>query len=120
MSKNRVEGDGYFVEYNEGTERVVFSGTIRLQTTAEYAPVMELLNSAHETAVSNNSPLTLDFRQLEFLNSSGINTISRFVIYARKQDNAMLMVLGSAAIYWQKKSLTNLQKLWPKVQIQIQ
>lgn len=120
MSTNRVEGDGYFVEYNEGTEQVVFSGTIRLQTTAEYAPVMELLNEAHETAVSNNSPLTLDFRQLQFLNSSGINTISRFVIYARKQNSATLMVLGSADIYWQKKSLTNLQKLWSKVQIQIQ
>ena len=120
MSTNKVEGDGYFVEYNEGTQRVVFSGTIRLQTTAEYAPVMELLNEAHQTAVGADSPLTLDFRQLQFLNSSGINTISRFVIFARKQDTAMLTVLGSPDIYWQKKSLTNLQKLWSKVQIQIQ
>ena len=119
MSTNKVEGDGYFVEYNEGTQRVVFSGTIRLQTTAEYAPVMELLNDAHGTAVLANT-LTLDFRQLQFLNSSGINTISRFVIYARKQNTTMLIVLGSPEIYWQKKSLTNLQKLWSKVQIQIQ
>ena len=120
MSTNKVEGDGYFVEYNEGTQQVVFSGTIRLQTTAEYAPVMDLLNDAHKTAVSDDSPLTLDFRQLQFLNSSGINTISRFVIFARKQNTAMLVVMGSSDIYWQKKSLTNLQKLWSKVQIQIQ
>jgi hypothetical protein len=29
------------------------------------------------------------------------------------------VVLGNRDIYWQQKSLGNLQKLWPKVQIEI-
>jgi hypothetical protein len=120
MSTRKVEGEGYSVEYNKGTQRVVFAGSIRLQTTAEYEPVKSLLTEAYDTAAAAGSPLTLDFRQLQFLNSSGINTVSRFVIAARKQDKTTLIVLGSADIYWQKKSLTNLQKLWSKVQIQIQ
>jgi len=120
MSVNKIEREGYFIEYNKDTQLVVFTGTIRLQTAAEYAPVMELLNKAHDETFAAGKSLTLDFRQLQFLNSSGINTISRFVIFARKQNKTMLTVLGSADIYWQKKSLTNLQRLWSKVQIQIQ
>ena len=58
--------------------------------------------------------------QLRFLNSSGINTISRFVITARKEDRAHLRIVGSQEVYWQQKSLSNLQKLWPDVQIEIQ
>ncbi len=119
MTIQTIQGEGYTVVYNEGTHSVTFEGTIRLQTTDEYAPITQLLNKAHdETAPGDN--LNLDFRQLQFLNSSGINMISKFVIAARKQDKITLLVLGNEEIYWQKKSLTNLQKLWPKVQIDIQ
>ncbi len=120
MSINKIEGEDYSVQYNNGTQSVVFKGTIRLQTTAEYAPIKTLLENACASAAAAGQPLTLDFRQLEFLNSSGINTISRFVIAARKEDAVSLVVRGSGDIYWQKKSLTNLQKLWSKVQVQIQ
>jgi hypothetical protein len=54
------------------------------------------------------------------LNSSGINTVSRFVIEERKKARNTLKVLGSQDIYWQQKSLTNLQRLWPKILIEIQ
>lgn len=119
MTIETVKGDEYSVEYNDGTQSVNFVGTIRLQTTEEYEPITQLLHNAHNTA-DPAQVVTLDFRQLRFLNSSGINIISRFVIAARKENKVNLTVLGNQDIYWQQKSLTNLQRLWSKVQIKIQ
>ena len=119
MTTETVKGDEYSVEYNQEINSVSFIGTVRLQTTEEYEPMMGLLAKAHG-GTQNGNLLTLDFRQLRFLNSSGINSISRFVITARKADRVSLKVLGNEEIYWQQKSLSNLQKLWPKVQIEIQ
>ncbi len=119
MTTETIKGDEYSVEYNQEVSSVSFIGTVRLQTTEEYEPVMNMLTKAHGDT-QTGSLLTLDFRQLRFLNSSGINSISRFVIIARKADRISLKVLGNQEIYWQQKSLSNLQKLWPKVQIEIQ
>lgn len=117
MAHEQIKGDEYEVEYAPGAQSVIFKGTIRLQSTDDYAPITELLQRAHGAAAGGR--LGLDFRQLQFLNSSGISMISKFVISARKQDQAGLTVLGNRDIYWQQKSLGNLQKLWPKVQIEI-
>jgi hypothetical protein len=113
----QITGDEYSVAYNPDTHTVGLSGTIRLQTSDDYAPLMALLQRAHDAAQGNK--LKLDLRQLQFLNSSGISMISKFVIGARKQDQISLVVQGNQAIYWQQKSLGNLQKLWPKVVIDI-
>jgi hypothetical protein len=117
MAIEQITSDEYTVEYDSETHTVALRGTIRLQSTEDYAPVTELLQQAHAAAAG--SRLTVDFRQLQFLNSSGISMISKFVINARKQDSVSMLVLGNQEIYWQQKSLINLQKLWPKVQIEI-
>jgi hypothetical protein len=117
MATDQLQGDGYEVAHSPDAHSVSFRGTIRLQTTDDYLPIVELLQRAHDAAAGG--PLSLDFRQLQFLNSSGISTVSKFVIAARKQDRVSLTVLGSSEIYWQQKSLGNLQKLWPKVRIEI-
>jgi hypothetical protein len=117
MTVEQIKGDDYLVEYSSEAQTVALRGTIRLQTSDDYAPVTELLQRAHDAAAGEK--LTLDFRQLQFLNSSGISVISKFVINARKQDRTSISVLGNQEIYWQQKSLINLQKLWPKVQIDI-
>jgi hypothetical protein len=119
MSIDNVSGPEYSVEYNMGSHTVSFIGTIRLQTNDEYAPIMALLQAVQEE-LTPAATLILDFRQLRFLNSSGINTISRFVISARKADKVAIKVLGNQEIYWQQKSLVNLQRLWPKLEIEIQ
>jgi hypothetical protein len=119
MSIETVKGDEYSLEYNDNNQSVSFVGTVRLQSTAEYEPMVDLLKKAHEETETGGT-LQIDFRQLRFLNSAGINNISRFVISCRKEDKVNLLVLGNQEIYWQLKSLTNLQKLWPKVQIEIQ
>jgi hypothetical protein len=118
MTTQVLTGEDYSVQHNPATQSVTFSGSIRLQTMDDYAPIRKLLDDAIEAA-GVGATLLLDFRNLRFLNSSGINTISRFVIDARKQDIIILKVIGSQEIYWQHKSLTNLQRLWPKVTIDI-
>jgi len=82
----------------------------------DYQSISDLLEGAHGNAAGE---LVLDFRNLQFLNSAGINTISKFVISARKSESVLLKVLGNEQISWQQKSLKNLQKLWSKVQIVI-
>lgn len=111
-----LKGEDYLVSFNEPKNSVEFFGTIRLRDSADYQSISELLDTAFRKA---SEELVLDFRNLQFLNSAGINTISKFVIIARKKENVRLKVLGNEQISWQQKSLRNLQKLWAKVLIEI-
>jgi hypothetical protein len=117
MADLQVKGDDYQIVYDESNQAVSFQGTMRLRTWKDYAPMSELLRSAYETVGDNNLILTLDFRQLRFLNSSGIHALCKFVIEARKGDRSGMRVLGNPDFYWQHRSLVNLSKLWPKVQV---
>ena len=111
-----IQDEHYKIRFDAAAHAVEFHGTLRLNGMAEYAPVFELLNQA--VAADPARPLTLDLRQLEFLNSSGIAMLSKFVIGLRNGE-ARLNVLGSAAIPWQGKSLTNLKRLMPDLTLEI-
>ena len=110
-----IKGEDYLVSFNEPKAAVEFFGTIRLRDSADYKAIGDLLETASGRA---SGELILDFRNLQFLNSAGINTISKFVIAARGLARMQLKVLGNQQIAWQQKSLRNLQKLWPKVAIE--
>jgi hypothetical protein len=111
-----IKGEDYLVTFNEPKAAVEFFGTIRLRDSSDYKAISDLLDSACQQVTGE---LVMDFRNLQFLNSAGINTISKFVISARGLERVMLKVLGNKQISWQQKSLRNLQKLWPKVAIEI-
>jgi hypothetical protein len=111
-----LRGEDYVITYEESRGAVEFFGTVRLRDSTDYKPLNDILESALAGA---KDVLVLDFRNLQFLNSAGINVISRFVISARTANKATLRVLGNNEISWQQKSLGNLQKLWGKVGIEI-
>jgi hypothetical protein len=111
-----LRGEDFVITYNESRNAVEFFGTLRLRDSADYKPLTEMLENALRNAKES---MILDFRSLQFLNSAGINTISRFVITARTSDTVQLRVMGNEEISWQQKSLRNLQKLWAKVSIEI-
>ena len=111
-----IRGEDFVITYSETSNAVEFFGTLRLRDSSDYRPLTEMLETAHRNA---KDVLTLDFRNLQFLNSAGINTVSRFVITARTKDTVLLRVVGNNEISWQQKSLRNLQKLWAKVAIEI-
>ncbi len=108
-----VEGEGYRVEHDPDAARVSCSGTLRLGGLAEYAPIAELL----EAAMAQHERLELDLTQLDFLNSSGIATLSKFIITVRDSQRCALHVIGSSSVPWQGKSLKNLQRLMPTLEL---
>jgi hypothetical protein len=74
----------------------------------------------NELADQEPATITLDLRELEFLNSSGINVISKFVLKVRQKNTSQILVRGSKTIPWQGKSLKNLQRLMPSLQLELE
>jgi hypothetical protein len=119
-----IKTDTYTVKYDEENNVILCEGTLRLSGMEEYSPVVELLN-----AVVEKSPplIKLDLRKLEFLNSSGINVLSKFIIKVRQhrerqakesQIETNMVVYGSQTIPWQSKSIKNLQRLMPSLELE--
>ena len=106
----------YSIQYDRATETVTCCGSFRLSQTEEYAPIVQLLN---DVADKEPKTITLDLRKLEFLNSSGINILSKFAIKVRQQKNTLIVVKGSKQIPWQGKSLKNLQRLMPSLHLEL-
>jgi hypothetical protein len=110
-----IQTEDYRVSYNEATHTIEFHGFLQLNGLEEYAPIVELLNR-----VVDEEPVTirLNVRELELLNSSGINMMSKFVIKVRQKKTIQMIVQGSQEIEWQGKSLTNLQRLMPSLTLE--
>jgi hypothetical protein len=110
-----VKGDDYRVWYDVSEICIYCQGSLRLAGTEEYAPIVQLLEKVIE-----GSPkyITLNLGQLEFLNSSGINVLSKFVIKVRQKETISITVKGADNIPWQGKSLKNLQRLMPALKLE--
>lgn len=111
-----IKSQEYSICYDPDTETVICQGSLRLSGMDEYAPLVQLLNNL---ADSEPPKITLNLRSLEFLNSSGINVISKFVIKVRQKGTIQMVVQGSQNIPWQGKSLKNLQRLMPSLQLEL-
>jgi anti-anti-sigma factor len=83
----------------------------------EYAPIVKLLN---DLADREPEKIILNLQKLEFLNSSGINVLSKYAIKVRQKGMIQMVVKGSKSIPWQAKSLKNLQRLMPSLQLELQ
>lgn len=113
---NQIKTDEYEVVLESEPNRVIFKGSIRLNGMDEYAPIVDLLYLAAE---NNPQILCLSLEELEFLNSSGINMLSKFVIKMRQRGEVKILVNGSKLIPWQGKSLKNLQRLMPSLEVNL-
>lgn len=109
-----VNGETYRVTYDDVANTVTFEGTLRLRGLVAYAPIKELLD---QVAYSGSEAITLDLRGLRFLNSAGINLLFQFALKLREQATDRIVVLGAADIPWQERSLLNLKKLVPELQL---
>ncbi len=111
-----IKNEGYSLRYEEETATVIFQGSLRLNGMQEYAPIIQLLDDVIESGVP---AITLNLQQLQFLNSSGINVLSKFVIKVRQKKNIQLTIKASKTIPWQGKSLKNLQRLLPSLTLEV-
>lgn len=104
----------YKIIYEKESSTIFFQGLLRLSGIEDYKPVLDLLLDA----IAETSNLTINLKNLEFLNSSGISMLSMFVIKARQKGNVNLVFQGSEEILWQTKSLKNLQRLMPSLKLE--
>ncbi len=109
-----VQGEDYTITYNRDEGTVYFKGIFRLSGSEGYRPIAEFLDRILASGVNS---LVLDLRELVLLNSSGITTLSRFVIHARQYEHLALKMRGSQAVFWQERSLGNLQRLHPRMEL---
>lgn len=116
MVTQKVTGEDYTVYYDPDSATVYFQGELSLSGPPDYTPIAQLLASV---VTQPPSVLTLDLTQLEFLNSSGISVLSKFIIGLRKREPLPIVVVGSTEIPWQGKSLKNLEKLLPSLQLKL-
>ena len=107
----------YEVHYDAATATVVCQGSFRLRGTEEYAPILQVLTAA---ADAQPATLTLDLRTLQFLNSSGINMLAKFVLHARQYKATQVVMKGSYHFPWQEKSLRNFQRLLPRLYLEME
>lgn len=114
-----INGESFEVRL-EDNSTVFFKGSLRLRGTEDYAPILDMLKETlQETSRSQASAIVLDLRELDFLNSSGITMFSRFVMEARNHAGIDLHFVASEAVPWQARSLRNLQRLMPALNIRL-
>ena len=114
--ETHIKTEDYEITYEPESQTITCKGSFWMSNTEEYAPLAQILNGA---TAQQPPMLTLDLRHLDFLNSSGINVISKFVIGVRQKGNIELVVLGSKEIPWQNKSLFNLTRLLPTIKLEV-
>lgn len=108
-----IKGGNYRVWYDPSNVTVYFEGILRLGGATEYQPIDDLLNKALS---QNPQTMTLDVKALNFINSSGINTVYKLAIATRK-SNVRLIMHGSKNIPWQGKTLPALKKFNPNSEL---
>lgn len=116
MSTMEIRESEAVVRFTPETNTVSFSGALRLANVKAYEHVGKLLHAA----AAQVDALTLDFRELKFLNSSGITALSLFVVASRKAGRPKLTLVGAKANAWQQKSLMNFQMLWKDITLTIE
>ena len=118
MAIEERKNQEYTVQYHtEIKVHVYFTGMLSLGGPKEYEPIANLLN---KIATDKPDTMILNFRKLEFLNSSGISMLSKFVLGLRKKKDIQLVILGSNKMPWQEKSLNNFTKFLPSLKLEIE
>ncbi|HLO50837.1 MAG TPA: hypothetical protein VK211_20645 [Kamptonema sp.] len=111
-----IKTEDYRIWYDEAITTVFIQGSLRLSGMEEYAPLVKFLN---DIADSDTPQIILNLQGLEFLNSSGISMLSKFAIAVRQKGNIKMQIKGSKKIPWQGKSLRNLLRLMPTLELEL-
>ena len=113
-----IRAEKYSIVYDPDNAVVLCNGALLLNGTKEYEPILQLLNIAASGQTEN---LTIDLCNLKFLNSSGINMVTRFIINVFDVEvfDIKLTIKGQKKVAWQEKLLKNLQRLAPTLYIQL-
>jgi hypothetical protein len=89
---------------------------LRLDGVQGYEAIAKLLD---DVANQDLPSVTLDLQYLEYLNSSGITTLSRFILALRRHGKTNLVIKASSQMPWQGRSMKNLVRLMPEIQLEM-
>ncbi|NDC82291.1 hypothetical protein EB093_01315 [bacterium] len=98
----------YKIEISD--QLIILRGVFRLESPNIY----DELFSPIRDKLSSGESITLDIKDVTFLNSSGITALARLIITARTFEVEM-SIIGNHEVPWQKKSLVSLNRLWPQL-----
>ncbi|MEO1430544.1 MAG: DUF6272 family protein [Cyanobacteria bacterium J06633_8] len=111
-----VKGENFHIVYNNNSKAVNFTGRVRMRGLQEYTVVFDLFDKVIEI---NKDVITLDLQNLELINSSGIDMLSKFIITTRKKKTVQINIIGSSSRNWQTRLLKNFQRLMPSLQYEL-
>ncbi|AOP32470.1 hypothetical protein A0128_00380 [Leptospira tipperaryensis] len=113
-----ISKEDYSVETEKNRGRIKISGTLRLLNVEEYEPIIALIETILEE--SGRGKAIIDIKNLDFLNSAGIASISRFVAGYDKKNINNIEIKGNKERYWQIKFLENLKKLRAEIKTSLE
>lgn len=105
--------DEFTLTISDDRSAATVAGVFRLASPSAYVPVMKPLVDCIE---AKPRAFRLDLAGVSFMNSSGVTALSRLVMSARQHDVALVCVVDDA-VPWQGKTLSSLQRLYPKLEL---
>jgi len=111
-----IKSENFDIIYDNNSKAVNFTGRVRLRGLQEYTIVFDLFDKVLER---NKDSITLNLQNLELLNSSGIDMLSKFIITTRKKKTVGVKIIGDSSKIWQARLLKNLQRLMPKLEYEL-
>ena len=130
-----INGNSYHVTYVPETHTIAVRGVLRLYGMDGYIGSHELARNRGEAAetdaqaqaggyasimklllnILSEKPaeIILDLRELQFVNSSGINIFSKFAVKLGEQERSHLTIRGNQKLSWQSNVFTNLKTILP-------
>ena len=111
-----IKGESFNIIYDNNSKTVNFTGRLRLKGLEEYTIVFELFDKVLERNINS---ITINLQNLELINSSGIDMLSKFIITTRKKKTVQVNVIGSSTQNWQVRLLKNLQRLMPSLKYEL-
>jgi hypothetical protein len=116
----QIKDEKYQVSYDSSNATIILDGSLLLNGASAYAPILDLLKQAAKEQAPKQ--LTIDIRGLKFLNSSGINMMTKFVMYVSDVEALELELIFVAwqHVAWQEKLVINLARLMPSLQSKLE
>jgi len=111
---DKIETESYTLSYVDEDNKIVIKGNLRLQSLKKYEEIMSFIT---EKAIHNEKQLLMDLSELTILNSSGIASLSLFLIKMR-DSGEKLKIIANKYIHWQALSIEDFRDINPNLEIE--
>lgn len=114
----RIDEATFQLVYDEDSHTVFFHGTLRMNALSEFEKLKKFMHEAYDL---EGLELTLNFKDLDFMNSAGISTLCKFIFDIKDlTPKKNVTIVGNVKILWQQKSFENLKKIWSDLNIRME